>query len=155
MLYTKTGDLGYTDLLNNSRTAKNSDIIELIGTIDEFSASLGISGLYVSEELKNDIEKLQNQLFSVMAELAGGKIYVTPEIVLQIEKKIDSYPDFNGFITSSDKCGYAYLNLSRCIIRRAERIASGMIDELGKEMFAYLNRLSDLVYAMSLQANTK
>lgn len=152
MLYTKTGDLGYTDLLNNRRVAKNDKIIELIGTLDEFSASLGISGLYASENVKKDIAELQNQLFSVMAELAGGEKYVTAQTVTEIEHKIDAYPDFGGFVVSSEQPEYAYLNLSRCIIRRAERTASGMIDDIGRDMYAYLNRLSDLVYAMSIQA---
>lgn len=150
MLYTKTGDTGFTDLLHGKRVQKNDDIIELIGTIDEFSASLGISSLYVSETVKQEIFKLQNQLVSVMAELAGGKKYVTHKLISEIETAIDSYPEFNGFVTACGNPEYVYLNMSRCIIRRAERIAVRIKSSISEEMLSYLNRLSDLIYAMSI-----
>lgn len=150
MLYTKKGDTGFTDLLNGSRIEKNDALIELIGTLDEFSASLGISCSHVSEKTKQEINELQKQLVYVMAELAGGKKYVTSDIVSEIEKQIDTHPPFNGFVTACGKPQYAYLNLSRCIIRRAERIAVGIKTSLSSDMLSYLNRLSDLIYALSL-----
>lgn len=103
MLYTKKGDTGFTDLLNGSRIEKNDALIELIGTLDEFSASLGISCSHVSEKTKQEINELQKQLVYVMAELAGGKKYVTSDIVSEIEKQIDTHPPFNGFVTACGK----------------------------------------------------
>lgn len=150
MLYTKKGDNGYTDLSDGSRIEKNANLIELIGAIDEFSASLGVSCIYASKDVKNEILQLQKQLVFVMAELAGGKKFVTADTVSEIEKQIDAHsPSFNGFVTVCDNPQYAYLNLSRCVIRRAERIAVGMKDSLSSDMLSYLNRLSDLIYAIS------
>ena len=42
-IYTKGGDQGFTSLLNNSRVSKTDDRIELVGTIDELNAHLGLA----------------------------------------------------------------------------------------------------------------
>ena len=65
-LYTCGGDKGYTDLANGKRVSKDSVLIELIGTLDEFSSVLGLAKVFSkNEELSVDIEAIQNMTFSV------------------------------------------------------------------------------------------
>lgn len=40
-IYSKTGDDGQTALINGERLAKDSLVFEVLGTLDEFHASLG------------------------------------------------------------------------------------------------------------------
>ena len=42
-IYTKTGDKGTTALYTGDRLAKNSDIFQCLGSIDELNAHLGLA----------------------------------------------------------------------------------------------------------------
>lgn len=42
-LYTGTGDIGMTSLLNETKVSKADDRIELLGTIDELSSNIGLA----------------------------------------------------------------------------------------------------------------
>ncbi|MDC9700638.1 MAG: cob(I)yrinic acid a,c-diamide adenosyltransferase [Alphaproteobacteria bacterium] len=89
-LYTRTGDNGYTSLINGERRIKNNPRISAIGVVDEANASIGLARSYlairspkadtdevnehVSNEQINDIERMlariQNDLFDLGADLA-------------------------------------------------------------------------------------
>lgn len=152
-LYTGFGDKGYTQTLKNKHILKSDDLINLLGTIDEFSAALGVAYASAHDKmLKSDIEALQKKLIGVMGEIVGGEKSVTEECVKAVENMTDKYcGGFSGFTISGDNPVSANLNLARTVIRRGERIAaklktSGRIQNV---MFVYLNRLSDLAYAMA------
>ncbi len=153
-LYTGFGDKGYTQTLKNKHIPKSDDLINLLGTIDEYSACLGVakSGAY-DKELIKDIEAIQKKLIDIMSEIAGGKPSVTEECVKTIEHMTDSYAKdgFSGFTLSGDNPVSANLNLARTIIRRGERIAVklNMSGRLRSVTLVYLNRLSDLTYALA------
>lgn len=156
MLYTGCGDKGYTDTLNTRRISKSDLLIELIGTLDEFSSCLGVAKVYSEEErLVGDIESLQKKLVSIMGELSGGKISVTDECVKTVERMTDGYGiEFSGFSVPGKNPCSAHLDLARCIVRRAERIATKLLQQgrVREVTYVYLNRTSDLVYAMSRYA---
>ena len=155
-LYTGFGDSGYTETLNDRHVKKSDNIICLIGTLDEFSAVLGVAKAHLPEKgIKADIEYLQNMLITLMGELAGGEICADNGTVCRTEELADKYSvDFNGFSVPGKNIPSAYLNLARCVIRRAERIAATLLEEdkIGKVAYCCLNRLSDLMYAMSRYA---
>lgn len=155
-LYTGCGDRGYTETLKNKHISKCDALIELIGTLDEFSSCLGVAKVHIKEErLMSDIESLQKKLISIMGELAGGKISVTEECVKTVEKMTDGYEgDFDGFSLSGKNPASSYLDLARCVVRRAERSAAKVLQQgrIREVTFVYLNRTSDLVYAMSRYA---
>lgn len=158
-LYTGRGDKGYTETLNNKHISKSDALIELIGTLDEFSSCLGVAKVHTADSiLIYDIELLQKKLISVMGELAGGKISVTAECVRTVEEMTDKYSgSFEGFSLPGKNPASAYLDLARCVLRRAERTAAKVSQQgrIRAVTLAYLNRASDLIYAMSRYAENE
>ncbi|MEX2007641.1 MAG: ATP:cob(I)alamin adenosyltransferase, partial [Candidatus Levyibacteriota bacterium] len=41
-IYTRTGDKGKTGLFNGKRVSKDSQLIEVIGSVDELNALIGV-----------------------------------------------------------------------------------------------------------------
>lgn len=158
-LYTGTGDKGYTSTLSQRRISKTDIIIELLGSLDELSAAMGVSKAYTRDrELAKDIEAVQKKLIGVMGEIAGGEISVTQECPAAVEKMCDKYSaGFSGFTVSGENPVSAHLSLARTIARRAERAAvkASQLGRVRREMLIWLNRLSDLLYAMSQYAATQ
>lgn len=153
-LYTGFGDKGYTQTLKNKHILKSDDLINLLGTIDEFSAALGVAkASSYDKRLIKDIEAIQKKMIEIMGEIAGGKPSVTEVCVKTVENMTDSYADgeFSGFTLSGENPVSANLNLARTIIRRSERIAVklNMGGRIRSLTLIYLNRMSDLVYAMA------
>lgn len=156
-LYTGYGDKGYTMTLKNKHVHKSDDLINLIGTVDEYSCALGIAKAQsADEDLKKDITALQKKLISIMGELAGGDVSVTKECVNVVEEMTDRYApkSFDGFTLPGENIVSAQLDFARCVIRRAERIAAKLLQSgrVKPDMFTYINRLSDLTYAMARYA---
>lgn len=155
-LYTGFGDKGYTRTLKNMRISKSDSLIELLGTLDEFSASLGVSKAMARDKmLIKDIDAVQRKIIDISGEVAGGKVTTTNDCVSYIEHLIDKYQsyvgEFDGFTISGVNQVSANLNMARTIIRRAERAAVkvGQFGRIQSAVLVYINRLSDLVYAMS------
>ncbi len=155
-LYTGIGDEGYTQNLKGVRVSKTDRMIELIGTLDEVSCLLGVAKAHTKERgLVYDIERLQKELISVMGELSGGEAFVSEETVVAVEKEANRYcTHFCGFSLSGKNATSAFLDLARATVRRAERVAAKLLQEekIRKATYIYLNRLSDLLYAMSRYA---
>lgn len=166
-IYTKKGDDGTTGLLYGGRVGKDDMRTEVYGTLDETVAALGLAraaGLVpVVEEIT---VRLQREMFVVGAQLAtaeenqtkltDGVSRVTPDMTGQAEHDIDrlleAHPLSDEFILPGETAGAAGLDLARTTIRRAERQAvamqrAGLISD--PEVLRYLNRVSDLIYALA------
>lgn len=154
-LYTRNGDSGMTDTLNN-RIPKSDQLIHLLGTMDEFTSSLGVAKSFDEfDTVSRDISEIQRQVIAVNSQIAGGGQYLDKALIEAFEKKIDGYQkvtgSFDGFILQGESTLSSSLDVSRTIIRRAERIAvelnsKGLLDSI---VPAYINRLSDLIYSMA------
>lgn len=156
-LYTGVGDGGYTRTLNNKHISKSDSVIELLGTIDEFTSALGLAKAYSADKaLNEDIELIQKKLISVMGEISGGERSVTEECAAYVESMCDKYfPEgLTEFSLPGKNIVSAQLDVARCIIRRAERVAVNVsrTGRLSRQMLVYINRLSDAVYAMARYA---
>lgn len=156
-LYTGAGDGGYTGILNNRHISKSDYLIELLGTIDEFTSALGTAKAYSSDKtLIDDIELIQKKLVSIMGEIAGGNVSVADECITYAEKMCDKYfgDGFSEFVLPGKNIVSAQLDVARCVVRRAERIAVkvSQTGRIKKTLLVYLNRLSDVVYAMARYA---
>lgn len=155
-LYTGAGDAGQTSTLSQRRISKTDLIIELLGSLDELSAALGVAKVNAyDKKLTDDIEAIQKKLIGVMGEVAGGDKSVTPECPCVVEKMCDEYQcKFEGFTISGENPVSAHLSLARTIARRAERnaVKANQLGRVQKEVMVWLNRLSDLLYAMSQYA---
>lgn len=165
--YTRTGDDGSTGQLGEGRLSKNHPRIELLGTVDEASAALGLSrALCESPETKPILMEIQRDLYTMMAEISA-----TPEnmerfktLNLQrvkwLESQVDRLSSYvpvpSEFILPGDSLSGAALDLTRTIVRRAERCAVELLDagEIRNPIILqYLNRLSSLCFALELLEN--
>ena len=155
-IYTRRGDTGITSLGNGDRVDKNAPTIEVFGTIDELSASLGVVR---AEELPSSLKKIlmriQQELITFSADIATDSAVMGAEHVLQLESDIDQIaselPPLTQFILPGANRTSALLHLSRTICRRAERRLWTLCRtvNLSSHLMAYLNRLGDLLFVLA------
>ena len=166
-IYTKTGDDGTTGLLYGGRARKDSRQIELNGVIDEAQAAIGLARAETpaGSEAHDRLTALARDLYVVMAEVAtapdnrhkltAGSSLVTPDMVAALEAGIDDllarFAMPRDFTIPGENRVAAALDLARTIVRRAERLAVAEPVE-GSLVMPYLNRLSDLLWAMARSA---
>ncbi len=160
-IYTKTGDKGTTSLFDNKRVSKDDIRVESYGTVDELVSFLGLAKNYIDEgEIYNIIQEVQNKLFTVASNLATEdktkvKYYIIEEDIEYLEDNIDEYMgrlnNPTGFIIPGSGKKSGYLHVCRTICRRAERriITLGSLSEVDPLVIKYVNRLSDLIYALA------
>ena len=78
-IYTRQGDTGETGLLGGVRVWKNSPRLDVIGTLDELNATLGLLRTErLPEEIDRLLERLQNELFNAGTELAASSPAESP-----------------------------------------------------------------------------
>jgi cob(I)alamin adenosyltransferase len=155
-LYTRTGDDGTTGLAGGGRAEKDSVRMCAVGDVDELNATLGM----VDEE---NLQPLQALLFELGADLATPTLAETRRInqadVAHIEKWIDTIESGNKQLTTfilPGGCGLASrLHFARTVCRRAERSVTTLFRDGGctKESLVFLNRISDLLFAMARLSN--
>lgn len=160
-IYTKTGDKGTTSLFDNKRVFKDDIRVESYGTVDELVSFLGLAKNYVEDEdIYNIIQQVQNKLFTLASILATEdssqvKYRIKEEDIEYLEDKIDDYMgrlgNPTGFIIPGSGKKSGYLHVCRTICRRAERriITLSKEVELDPLVVKYVNRLSDLLYALA------
>ena len=163
-IYTKRGDDGTTGLLYGGRVRKDSWRIELNGTVDEAQAAIGLARAETApaSEANDRLIRLARDLYVLMAEVAtapenrsklrAGSTLVTGDMVARLESEIDELLERfdmpSDFTIPGENAAAAALDLARTITRRAERLAVAEPVE-GSHVLAYLNRLSDLLWAMA------
>ena len=171
-IYTRKGDDGSTGLWYGGRVPKSSGRPDAYGTLDEAASQLGLARAVAKDdsELHDDIVAVQTDLFIAGAELATapeaaerlepGVSKVTQDMVDRLEPLIDGYMDRVDlppkFVVPGGTELSARLDVARTSIRRAERrvVDLKLAGELaGDTVLHYLNRASDLVYAMARYAD--
>lgn len=160
-LYTRGGDAGQTSLWDGTRVPKTDTRIKLNGAIDEAQSAMGLARSLAPEVLTARIEKLQQEMVTLMAHVVRGKKEATPPDPSHLEVEIDDlearYPHQARFITpGASSCGAA-LHMARSIVRRGERLALALLLEgqIDERAYQYMNRLSDLLYGLALAADTE
>jgi cob(I)alamin adenosyltransferase len=166
-LYTKTGDDGTTGLFGGARVRKASARVDAYGTVDETNATIGLArSTGLAPEVDAVLAKVQEDLFVLGAELAcvPGKeaklnmALLAEADVERLERAIDdadaAAPPLKTFVLPGGAPQAATLHLARTVCRRAER-AVLVIDDgpVRREPVVYLNRLSDLLFALARSAN--
>ena len=162
-IYTKTGDDGTTGLLYGGRVRKDATAMQVNGAVDEAQAMMGLARSEAVPEYELDtlLVRLERDLYVLMAEVATdvskrgkltpGTTLVTEEMVAELEVHIDDLIDRfempSEFVVPGANRISAALDVSRTVVRRAERlVVSDPVD--GSLVGRYLNRLSDLLWAM-------
>src|SRR5690625_1310743 len=118
------------------------------------------------EQKRDFLEKLyrvQTNLFHVGAELSTPsdrevawklKKSHIDELEMQIDKWSEQLPPLTNFILPSGHPVSSALHLARTVVRRAERIAVSIQDELQSGLtVSYLNRLSDFLFVAARYVN--
>ena len=169
-IYTKTGDKGTTALFGGTRVPKHHIRIESYGTVDELNSYIGlIKDQEIDSEVKTQLKKIQDNLFTLGAELAtdpekaqlkNGKerlnIVKVKEAEIQfLEDQIDlmnkELPQMTHFILPGGHTTVSYCHIARCVCRRAERLATALqeIEPFEAYILQYLNRLSDYLFVLA------
>ena len=161
-IYTGKGDTGETGLYGGKRVSKNSPRIEAYGIVDELNSFVGLAITeIVDKDVKALLLKIQNQLFTVGADLATPEEKKqarngTPvEFYSNIEKEIDKFDaklgELKSFILPGGSKSSAHLHICRTVARRAERAVVSLKKsvEIGDNILIFLNRLSDLFFVLA------
>ncbi|MEH7238580.1 cob(I)yrinic acid a,c-diamide adenosyltransferase [Bacillus sp. JJ1562] len=170
-IYTKTGDKGTTSLVYGQRVSKTDLRVEAYGTCDEANSMIGLGLSHLHEfqfEGKGEVEqifkKVQTTLFHVGAELAtpAGKEVkwkVSKEDVALLEETIDKWdaenPPLTNFVLPGGSQAGASFHVARTIVRRAERNAVAVGEDVNPLVNSYLNRLSDFLFVAARYVNHK
>ncbi len=150
-IYTKTGDKGSTSLFDCSRVSKSSNLINLLGDIDELNSFIGI---IECPRLLEDIQIWLFDLGTIIANPIENKKYnfdINLEFTKILEKEIDEMtnelPKLKNFILPIGN-----IHLSRAIARRCER----RMVKIKKDYFhiddnclIFINRLSDYLFTLA------
>jgi cob(I)alamin adenosyltransferase len=169
-IYTRRGDTGETGLLGGASVWKNSPRMDVIGTLDELNAELGLLRTErLPEEIDRLLERLQNELFSAGSEIASSSPAESPcpriakEHIQDLEATIDQFDakllPLKGFILPGGVRSAAMFHISRTICRRAERHLAALVQAdkkaVSADMLAYINRLSDLFFVLARLSNAQ
>lgn len=166
-IYTKTGDDGTTGLSGGKRVLKSNIRIKAYGNIDEINSLLGIILTnMLDEDIKQLLKKIQNELFSVGADLSNPDLStsgerVTLEMVEFIEGEIDNFEKglstITNFILPGGTKIASLLHFARTVTRRAETklIELSQQEEVNDACKKYLNRLSDLFFVLARISNKR
>ena len=169
MLYTRKGDNGKTSLFSakggpasgwgcDQKISKSSNITEALGALDEANSFCGVCKSKISDiKIKDIINRIQNDLFIVQAQLAGadkkikeGEVKYVEEIISDIEKQL---PEIKSFLISGANEMSANFDFARTLVRRAERRVVAVHEEgiakIDSETLVFMNRLSSLLYAFA------
>jgi len=165
-LYTKTGDDGTTSLFGGQRVDKDHLRVEAYGTVDELNSIVGVARAACDfDDLNEILTSIQNRLFELGADLAtpGEGDDLVPRIgetqITELEQWIDrcseATPELKSFVLPGGAELAARLHQARTVSRRAERVCLKLHREesIGQPVMVYLNRLSDLLFAMARRAN--
>ena len=169
-IYTKKGDDGKTELGDGNRIEKFSTRVEAYGTVDEVNSVIGtVTCLNINKELKTALERIQNDLFDLGADLclpesenenlAYEPLRVRKEQVSRLESEIDSMnksiEPIRSFVLPGGTEIAANFHLCRTICRRAERRVVKLMETetINLEALIYLNRLSDWFFVAARRSN--
>jgi cob(I)alamin adenosyltransferase len=168
-IYTRGGDGGETSLGDGTRVPKYSLRVAAYGTVDEANAAIGIARLHADAAADEMLDRIQNDLFDLGADLctpedgrrAAGALRITAPQVERLEREIDAMngnlPALDSFILPGGTPAAAYLHLARTITRRAERLVSELAagEPVNPEALKYLNRLSDHLFVLGRRVNDR
>lgn len=158
-VYTRGGDRGETSV-GAKRVPKDCQHVEIIGEIDELISLLGV----IASEIEDpgDIERVTADLMSLNAHIISESKYSFTGQTRWLEERIDELwtevEELDHFILRfTDKLA-AKIHYIRAVCRRVERKLvsfSRSANWLDKNTLAYINRLSDYLFALARWINKK
>lgn len=147
---------------------KDSLRIGVIGTVDELNSFIGLAVAVTEDaEIRGTLRKVQGDLFAIGADLAtpldakekharigAEEVQQVEEIIAAAEQEL---PPLTKFILPGGTREAALLHICRSVCRRAERavVALKKQEDVNNFVFVYINRLSDLFFALARLANKR
>ncbi len=160
-IYTRTGDDGTTGLGDGSRTPKDSNRIEALGSIDELNSCIGqLLSHNLPEEIDQCLFEVQHTLFDLGGEICIPEFrMVEADRVEALEKNLDEFnrdlEPLKEFILPGGTPAASICHSARSICRRAERRVHTLAqdEDVSDVSRQYINRLSDLLFVMARYLN--
>ena len=178
-VHTGGGDKGDTSLVDGTRVGKEHPRVAIYGTIDEANSAIGLVRMELNRASKDTSTEegnpeyfsvyesaddmlglIQQELFDVGAECACPPnglpeqmsiigIEACDRLVTEMDSMLEDLHPLTSFILPTGSPAVANLHMARTIVRRAEREACGLREEIRPEVISYLNRLSDHCFVLS------
>lgn len=163
-LYTRTGDKGYTAIHGGMRVPKTDIRIEANGTLDELNVALGMVRIAMpgDHSWQTPLKNVQMTLMTVMSIIAtpseardSNPNKLPESMVDDTERLIDEVTAESGaaehFILPGGTALAGWLHQARVVARRGERRLWQLneVDAVPDEILRWINRLSDLFFAMA------
>jgi cob(I)alamin adenosyltransferase len=142
--------------------------MEAIGAVDEANSALGLAAAALGGQAAAEVQRLQNDLFDLGADLATpGNDFTPSEMVLRIvpaqaewlERRIDALNEelepLRSFILPGGSEAAARVHVARASVRRAERAMTALAAEapVNPAALAFVNRLSDYLFVLARAVN--
>lgn len=157
---TKRGDGGKTGLAGGIRVSKTHPRVDCYGTIDELISQMGFARSICGDaEVRERVKSIQQELYKVGSALATppeskkAPPDITPAMVDALEAevhRIEAQPCILAdWSLPGELPDAAALDVARTVCRRAERLATALMEAgviQNPNILAYLNRLSDLLW---------
>ncbi len=166
-LYTKTGDDGTTGLFGGGRVPKDSARVAAYGTVDETNAAIGVArATKLPPAIDAVLERVQEDLFTLGAELAcvpGRESKLNMPLlgegdIHRLEVAIDeadaACEPLKSFVLPGDPLRpQRFTSPARSAGAPRGRLSKSTDGPVRSEVLVYLNRLSDLLFALARRAN--
>jgi cob(I)alamin adenosyltransferase len=168
-IYTRYGDGGSTKGFDGEDLCKDEPRVEALGALDELNSYLGLCLCGARDAafapIRSALEPLQSELFAIGAVLVSTgtgqplPLQIESTAIDRMEGQIDRAWQKAGrldrFILPAGGELACRLHVARSVCRRAERRCVGFARTVSLEAMAlkYLNRLSDLLFALARLAN--
>jgi len=168
-IYTRGGDGGETSLGSGERVPKHALRIEAVGTVDEANATIGVARLAMEGEADAMLERVQNDLFDLGADLCTPEgchrgpeaLRVSDLQVERLEREIDALNGhlrpLDSFILPGGTPAAAQVHVARTVVRRAERLMTRLAaeEQLNPAALRYINRLSDHLFVLAVTSRRR
>lgn len=165
---TGKGDNGFTTMADGTLVRKDDPRIEAVGTVDELNSHVGLLRAHIEtdehlKEICEDLTEVQRCLFGIGAYMSGvaeSRLQPGTEHLSRLETAIEKLcqrPEgraFNGFVLPGGVVAAAQSDVCRTVCRRMERRCLTITDgKWPQALGAYINRLADYFFALSLYLN--
>ena len=133
------------------RLAKDDELIEVIGTLDELAAVVGVAELdKIGVKINQDLYRLMGYLSGYSKEIdLKNEIDLMEGDIKRMEKPINKFLEPGKGMNPK-------INWARTVCRRAERRLVKYIKMnqlVDKNVLIYINRLSDYLFILSQEIN--
>ena len=163
-IYTRGGDAGETSLGGGARVKKHHARVEAYGTVDEANAAIGLARLETEGEADAMLERIQNDLFDLGADLCrpgslDEGLRIAQSQIDRLESEIDALNErlkpLESFVLPGGGRAAAALQVARTVVRRAERLITALAEQESVNPLAviYANRLSDHLFVLARHLN--